>query len=104
LNQELDELKTRIDPITWNAISTVRKVGNIGAHMEKDINVILDVEPDEAVRLIRLVEMLSREWYVARRTREDELAAIIAIGEQKQQQREGGVASMDSAPESITPG
>jgi len=37
-----------VDPLTWEAIDAVRKLGNIGAHMEKDINVIVDVDPEEA--------------------------------------------------------
>lgn len=36
----------------------VREIGNIGAHMEADINVIIDVDPDEAQILIDLVELL----------------------------------------------
>ena len=47
---------------TWAAIDAVRRVGNIGAHMEHDINVIVDVEPREAELLIGLVETLFREW------------------------------------------
>jgi hypothetical protein len=31
-----------------DAIDHVRKIGNIGAHMEADINVIVEVEPKEA--------------------------------------------------------
>ena len=38
--------------------TAVRKVGNIGAHMEKDINVIVDVDPDEAQHLIGLITFL----------------------------------------------
>lgn len=88
LNQELTALKGVVDPTVWKAIDAVRSVGNIGAHMEKDINVIVDVEPDEAVRLIRLIEMLVKEWYVARYEREQELAEIIALGDAKQAERD----------------
>lgn len=98
LNQELEAIKTVVDPLVWRAIDAVRSIGNIGAHMEKDINVIIDVEADEAVRLLRLIEMLVREWYVARFNREQELAAIISIGAEKQEQRKtGGAAAADLA-------
>lgn len=40
------------------ALTAVRKVGNIGAHMESDINLIVDVDPDEAQILISLIESL----------------------------------------------
>jgi hypothetical protein len=37
-----------VQPDTVVAIDDVWKIGNIGAHMEVDINVIVDVDPDEA--------------------------------------------------------
>lgn len=52
--------------------------------MEKDINIIVDVEPNEAQMLIELVEMLFQEWYIARHTRNERLQAITALGTQKQ--------------------
>lgn len=70
-----------------DAIDQVRSIGNIGAHMEHDINIIVDVEPDEAQILIELVEMLFDEWYVARHNRQDRLAAIQKIAQTKQEAR-----------------
>jgi hypothetical protein len=51
--------------------------------MEKDIDLIVEVEPDEAQALIGLVEMLFSEWYVARHTRQQKLAEIAAIAAEK---------------------
>ena len=42
LVDEIDAIKDKIDELAWNAIDGLRKMGNIGAHMEKDINVIVD--------------------------------------------------------------
>ena len=50
--------------------------------MEKDINTIIDVDPDEAQRLIELTEMLFEEWYKARHRREQRLR-IRAIAAEK---------------------
>jgi len=61
------------------AIDHVRKVGNIGAHMEADISHIVDVDSGEAEALISLVEMLFDEWYVARQRRRERLASIESI-------------------------
>jgi hypothetical protein len=61
---------------TLDAIDHVRSIGNIGAHMEADINVIVDVDPDEAQQLIGLIELLLEEWYVAREERKKKLQAI----------------------------
>ena len=41
-----------------DAIDAVRKIGNIGAHMERDINLIVDIDPNEAAILIGLIELL----------------------------------------------
>ncbi|MCY4445418.1 MAG: DUF4145 domain-containing protein [Rhodobacteraceae bacterium] len=54
-----------------NAIDSVREIGNIGAHMQKDVNLILDVEPDIAKSLIKLIELLFNEWYVASHDRKE---------------------------------
>jgi hypothetical protein len=83
LVDEIEQIKNRVDPLTWAAIEAVRKIGNIGAHMEKDINVIVDVDPDEAELLIGLVETLLREWYVAREERQTRMGAIVAAASAK---------------------
>jgi len=83
LIDEIAELETKIDPLTWQAIEAVRKVGNIGAHMEKDINIIVDVEPNEAELLIGLIEYLINDWYVARHNKQQHLQSIVALAAQK---------------------
>jgi len=83
LVDEIEEIKGNVDPLTWEAIEVVRKVGNIGAHMEKDINLIIDVEPEEADLLIGLVETLLKDWYVAREERKARLVQITQLGQSK---------------------
>ncbi|MGR9252765.1 DUF4145 domain-containing protein [Rhizobium leguminosarum] len=72
-----------VEPETVEAIDAVRGIGNIGAHMEKDINLIIDVDPGEAQALIELIEMLFDDWYVARHKRELRLAKVKAIATEK---------------------
>lgn len=69
LFDEIKELETKVDQDVWESIDAVREVGNIGAHMKKDINIIVDVEPEEAQLLIGLIEQLVDEWYVSREDR-----------------------------------
>lgn len=83
LVDEIDAIRDKVDSITWDAITAVRQLGNIGAHMEKDINVIIDVDPDEADHLIGLVETLLREWYVAREERRARMEAVMAAAAAK---------------------
>jgi hypothetical protein len=83
LVDEINELKDKIDPATWQAIDAVRSIGNIGAHMEKDINLVVEVEPQEAQLLIGLIEILVKDWYIARHERQAQLAGIVAIAQAK---------------------
>ena len=78
LIDEIDSIKDKVDLNTWLAIDAVRSVGNIGAHMEKDINVIVDVEPREAQLLIGLIELLVKDWYIARHQRKERLQEIMS--------------------------
>jgi len=71
-----------------DAIDDVRKIGNIGAHMEADINVIVDVDPNEAQVLIGLVELLFLEWYVARAARTAGLEKLRSIAAGKAEQKQ----------------
>ena len=86
---EINAIQEKVDSQTWQAIDAVRSIGNIGAHMEKDINLIIDVEPDEAEVLIRLIETLIKEWYITRHDRQTNLASVIEIAGKKQKQRKG---------------
>lgn len=85
LIDEIEAIKDKVDPLTWAAIDAVRQIGNIGAHMEKDINVIIDVDPQEAGLLIGLIESLINDWYVLRRHREEQLRAIVGLSDEKKQ-------------------
>ncbi|MBV7478244.1 DUF4145 domain-containing protein [Pseudomonas sp. PDM31] len=83
LIDEINALQDDVDADTWAAIDAVRKIGNIGAHMEKDINEIIDVDPEEAQLLIELIETLIKDWYIARFKRQEHLAKIIAAADSK---------------------
>lgn len=80
---EIKAIEEKVDAETWQAIKAVKDLGNIGAHMQADINVIVDVDPEEAKLLIGLTETLFDEWYVARETRKQKMAAIAAAAKAK---------------------
>lgn len=83
LVDEIDELRDKVDVETWKAIDGLRQIGNIGAHMEKDVNLIIDIEPDEAKHLVWLIELLVQEWYVARHERKMRLSEVALMAEAK---------------------
>jgi hypothetical protein len=83
LIEEIQGIEDKVDADTWAAIDAVRSVGNIGAHMEKDINVIVDVDPQEAQLLIELIELLIKDWYITRHERAERLKAIVKVKDAK---------------------
>lgn len=93
LNQELLELANHIGASitqeTWDSIDAIRSVGNIGAHMERDINIIVDVDPEEAELLIELVETLIEDTYVASHDRQQRHAKLVALKTKKQDEKKG---------------
>jgi Domain of unknown function (DUF4145) len=72
---EIKAIEDKVDPETWEAVKAVKDIGNIGAHMQGDVNVIVDVEPKEAELLIEPIESLFDEWYVQRDAALKEAAA-----------------------------
>nr|EEE1919489.1 DUF4145 domain-containing protein [Salmonella enterica subsp. diarizonae] len=89
LFNEIQAIEEKVDPSIWGAIDSTRKVGNIGAHMEKDINLIIDVNPDEANLLIEMIEMLLDDWYIARHERAQKLLRIKQMAAEKAEARKG---------------
>ncbi|HET7853882.1 MAG TPA: DUF4145 domain-containing protein [Candidatus Methylomirabilis sp.] len=104
LYDEIADLEAKVDPLTWKAIDAVRSVGNIGAHMEKDVNLVVDIEPGEAGLLLGLIETLIREWYIVRHEREERLKAIATMGVAKEKARTPTPEAEESAetPEAST--
>jgi hypothetical protein len=94
LVDEINAIKDRIDPLTWDAIDAVRSIGNIGAHMEKDINLIVDVDEGEAQELIGLIELLINDWYITRHNRQQQLAAVMKIKANKDAAKKGAPTQM----------
>ena len=92
LYNEIDRLRKALDDRedikhvhedTVDALDHVRKIGRIGAHMEKDVNLIVDVEPAEAQTLIELIELLFDEWYTQREQRGQRLKALKKVADKK---------------------
>lgn len=98
LIDEVRELKTLVEqgkapsdvsPLSVQAIDDVREIGNIGAHMEKDIGLIIDIEPEEATILLELVEQLFEDWYVARDARQKRFESLSKMSADKKAQKKG---------------
>jgi hypothetical protein len=71
-----------------DAIDAVREIGNTGAHMDKDIDLIVEIDDDEAQVLIDLIEMLFADWYIEREARKRRFAGPLAIAEAKRSEKQ----------------
>lgn len=88
LVDEIDELKNVIhDTDIIDAIETLRKTWNIWAHMEKDINLIIDIDEWEVDQLKWLIEFLLEEWYIKRHDKNTRLQWLKKLGDAKQAQK-----------------
>ena len=95
LYSEIKELKSKFEKhesphgVTLEsieAIDNVRKIGNIGAHMKIESNVVVDIDPEEGILLIALIEMLFKEWYIAQYDRQERLKNIQQTAAKKDKQ------------------
>ena len=87
LVDEIDALKDIVDPSTKKVLDALRKLGNIGAHPEKDINLIVEIEPNEAHLLLKFIELLMQKWYIERHDNKQLLQDILDLDKDKQNQR-----------------
>lgn len=94
LADELKAIKEMCDPDLYRAMMALKGVGNIGAHPERDINLIVDVEPGEVETLMELLQILDREWFVARARRAESLAAVVALATTKADVQRGSTGAV----------
>lgn len=87
LCDEISAIQGRVTASQWAAIDGLRQIGNIGAHMEKDVNLIIDIEPDEAIKLQCLIELLLEKWYISRHDEEELCKDITSIADDKKSQK-----------------
>lgn len=87
LYDAINSLEGKIPAGQWKAINGLRRLGNIGAHMEKDINLIVDIDEGEAEKLVQLIEILLKQWYIDRFEQEQLYESIAKIDADKQNQR-----------------
>lgn len=88
LNAEITKLQGKVSSSMWNAIDGLRKMGNIGAHMETDVNLIIDIDVSEAKKLKKLIELLFDKWYITRHDEEELYNDITDTSNKKQAERE----------------
>ena len=89
LRDEIAALRGVVTDKQWESIDALRKIGNIGAHMEKDVDRIVDISFEEALKLKTFVEFLLGQWYVNRKREEQFNSDLTTISIEKQEKRNG---------------
>ena len=100
LHAELLTLKSHADPAVYDALMALKAVGNIGAHPERDISLIIDVESDEARELLEFLLLLDQEWYVIPAERIKRLTRIAGMKTTKDETRAALIAAASPVPPS----
>lgn len=95
LAAEIQAIRDRVSPQAWRAIDAVRRTAKFGAHPERDPMTIIDVKPAEVEALLRLLEFLIQDWYVAPHEREEHLRTVVEIADEKDQAARSGGAPED---------
>ncbi len=88
LNAEITSLKDKVSSTQWKALDGLRKLGNIGAHMEEDVNLIIDINPEEAIKLKKVIELLLEKWYITRYEEEQLFKEVTDISDEKEKERQ----------------
>lgn len=81
LHQEIEAIENKISASEYNAIMSLKSIGNIGAHPDKneDINIIIDIDPHEAKVLLKLIEHFIESWYVKEHKEKELLNSIVNL-------------------------
>lgn len=87
LAQEIKAIEDKVTPQIKVVLDSVRELGNIGAHMEQDVNLIVDIDANEATQLIKLIELLLKNWYIDRYDSFKLIDGIVSLNAIKQEQR-----------------
>lgn len=82
---ELDEMGAC--PSSIEMLDAIRDMGNFGSHPERDVSVIIDVDPEDASLAIEITQTIIADWYIDKHEREKRQTAIKASLSSKKERR-----------------
>lgn len=97
LYEEIVAIENKVSPDVARVLKGTKDLGNIGAHMEKDINLIVNIDSGESEKLIKLIEYLMKEWYINRHESEKLFNEIVGIDQSKKNLKKNNQNSSNSA-------
>ncbi|KIH70048.1 DUF4145 domain-containing protein [Salinicoccus roseus] len=87
LNDEINSIEDLVSSDQKSVLHSLRKIGNVGAHLEKDVNLIIDVTSEDAEKLLLVLEYFFNEWYISKHNTELLFSDIQNIDKGIQEQR-----------------
>ncbi len=79
LYQSIEKLKSKlknneapkgVTEETIEVIDSIKRMGRIDAHIKEPTGMLVDIKPKEATLLVELIEILFKDWYIARNERQ----------------------------------
>lgn len=83
LVDEIEAIKDKVEPAIWESIDSIRKMGNIGAHLAESLGEQVNITAKEAGAILDLIEMLFAEWYTAREEKRNRIERLKLVAEMK---------------------
>lgn len=84
LYDEIQALEGKVPALQLKVLHSFRDLGNIGAHMQKDVNLIIDISSEEAEQLLKLIEYLFKVTYIEKHEAELLFESIIETKSSKE--------------------
>lgn len=89
LFDEIEALEGQVPATQKQVIHSLRQIGNIGAHPEDDVSLIVDIIPEDAGKLIKIIELLMKQWYIERYETEKLIKDVNVLSFEMQEERKG---------------
>lgn len=90
LIDEINSIESKVSPAEKTVLDNLRKIGNIGAHPEEKVETIVDIEPGESEKLLKVIEYFMKSWYIDRHDAEELFSEVKDTNEKLQNQRKQG--------------
>lgn len=90
LVDEIDALEDVVTLPEKTVLNNIRNIGNIGAHPEKDINIIVEIEAGEAEKLLKVIEYFMKSWYINRHEIQQLFGEVNDTNKKLQEKRKNG--------------
>lgn len=90
LFDEINALEEVVTPSEKKVLDSIRSIGNIGAHPERNINLIVDIEAGEAEKLLKVIEYFMKSWYINTHEAQQLFGEVNNTKEKLQEKRKSG--------------